>query len=156
MTRANTTGKQAVPIYDGVINLDDNQIPVIIGFEDACLRMSSGGREIGEWAEGEYSIDYQGGSVYTITAENEALQFVPNNPSLFAAGLSGGVAPIPQSGAEHSETADLLSETAEEPARRENREIAPPPKLWTLVAFYALVGVTIALGLWAALSIFPG
>ena len=62
-----------MPIYDGVINLDDNQIPVIIGFEDACLRMSSGGREIGEWAEGEYSIDYQGGSVYTITAENEAL-----------------------------------------------------------------------------------
>ncbi len=150
------TETQAVTIYEGVINLDDNQIPVVVGFEDAHLRMSSGGREIGEWAEGEYSIVHDGGSVYTIRAESEDLQFIPNNPSLFAAGLSGGMAPIREAVAADSETEGLLFETAEKPARQENREVAPPPKPWTRVAFYALAIATFGLGLWAARSLMLG
>jgi hypothetical protein len=148
--------KQAVTLYDGVINLDDNQISVIIGFEEDGIRMSSGGKEIGEWAEGEYSIDHNGGGVYTITAESEALQFVPNNPSLFAARLNGGAPPIPQAVTEHSETEPVLSTTVEETAPRENRDEAPPPKPVTLVVFYALAGITVALGLWAVVSLFTG
>jgi hypothetical protein len=151
-----TTGEQAVTLYDGVINLDDNQISVIIGFENAGIRMSSGGSEIGEWAEGEYSIDHNGGGVYTITAESEALQFVPNNPRLFAARLNGEVAPNPEPVAEHSETESVLSEAVEELARPENRDEAPPPKPMTMVIFYALTGVTVALGLWAVVSLFTG
>lgn len=140
--------------YDGVINLDDKQIPVIIGFEDTGIRMSSGGAEIGEWAEDEYSIDHDGGGVYTITAESEALQFVPNNPSLFAEQLSAGVAPIAEPVAEHPETETTLPDTVEESAGRESRDVAPPPKPVALVAFYALAAVTAALGLWALVSLF--
>ena len=142
-------------IYDGVINLDDNQITVIIGFEDAVLRMSSGGAEIGEWPEGEYSIDHNGDGVYTITAEGEALQFTPNNPGLFAARLNGEVAPIPERVAEQSETEDIGPEK-EESAPRENPDVAPPPKPVTRVAFYALAGATASLGLWAVMSLLAG
>jgi len=145
-----------VTIYDGVINLGDNQVSVIIGFEDAGIRMSSGGAEIGEWAEGEYSIDHNGGGVYTITAESEALQFVPNNPRLFAARLNGGVPPTPEVAADHSETESALSESVNELVIRENRDEAPPPKPLTLVVFYALASVTLALGVWAVVSLLTG
>lgn len=143
-------------IYDGVINLDDNQISVIIGFEDAVLRMSSGGKEIGEWAEGEYSIDHDGDGVYTITAEGEALEFIPNNPGLFAAALNGEVTPIPKGATEQYETEDIGPEKVEESAPQESPDEAPPPTPMTRVAFYALAGVTASLGLWAVMSLLAG
>ena len=140
-------------LYDGVINLDNNQISVIIGFEDAVLRMSSGGAEIGEWAESEYSIDHVGDGVYTITAESEALEFTPNNPGLFAARLNGEVAPIPEGEAEQSETEDGPGKV-EDSVAPENPDVAPPPTPVTLVAFYALVALTGALALWALVNLF--
>ncbi len=143
-------------IFDGVINLDDNQISVIIGFEDSRLRMSSDGKEIGEWPEGEYSIDHNGDGIYTITAENEALQFIPNNPTLFAERLGNGAAPVPEPVVEDTDTAAASSEDVTEPPRLENRDQAPPPKPLTRVAFYALTGVTLLLGLWALASILTG
>lgn len=143
-------------IYDGVINLDNNKISVIIGFEDTRVRMSSGGAEIGDWAEGEYSIDHNGDGIYTITAESETLEFVPNNPRLFAAQLSGEAAAIPEPVTDQSETEDTVPTTAEEPARSEDRDAAPPPKPVTRAAFYALSGVTLVLGLWALVSLLAG
>jgi hypothetical protein len=145
-----------VTIYDGVVNLDDNQISVIIGLEHAVLRMSSGGAEIGEWAEGEYSIDHDGDGVYTITAEGEALQFIPNNPGLFAATLNGEVTPIPERVTEQHETEDIGPEKVEESAPQESPDVAPPPKPVTRIAFYALAGVTASLGLWAVMSLLAG
>ncbi|MEE9177248.1 MAG: hypothetical protein V3U46_02345 [Acidimicrobiia bacterium] len=140
-------------IYDGVINLDDNQISVIVGFEDAVLRMSSGGAEIGEWAEGDYSIDHDGEGVYTITAEGEALEFIPNNPGLFAATLKGEVTPIPERATKQYETEDIGPERVKESAPLESPDVAPPPKPVTRLAFYALAGVTASLGLWAVMSL---
>jgi hypothetical protein len=145
-----------VTIYDGVINLDDNQISVIVGFEGAVLRMSSGGAEIGEWAEGDYSIVHDGEGVYTITAEGEALEFHPNNPGLFAATLNGAVTPIPERATEQYETEDIGREKVKESAPQESPEVAPPPKKVTRVAFYALAGVTASLGLWAVMSLLAG
>ena len=66
------------------------------------------------------------------------------------------MAHIREAVAAHSETEDLLFERAEKPARQENREVAPPPKPWTRVAFYALAIATFALGLWAARSLVLG
>lgn len=143
-------------IYEGVINLDNNRISVIISFEDAALRMSSGGAEIGEWAEGEYSLDHDGEGVYTITAEGEALEFIPNNPGLFAARLNGEVTPIPERVTEQHETENVGPEKVEESAPQENPDEAPPPKPATRVAFYALAGVTASLGLWAVMSLLAG
>ena len=133
-------------LFDGVVTLDDDAVPVIIGLEDDRIRMSSGGAEIGEWVEGEYSIDSEGDGVYTITAENESLRFLPADPLLFAAGLNGGSAPVP--------------ETPEEPtgpprsSEAASTDDAPEPKALAIGVFYALAGITSALGLWALVSLF--
>lgn len=141
-----------MPLYDGVVTLNQDQLPVIIGVEDDSLRMSSGGTEIGEWPKGEYSISDEGDGVYTITAEDERMQFVPNNPTLFAVGLNGGAAPVtapdvPTPGEpEHAAIADQDKSIDE----------APPAKPVTRLLFYVLSGVTAALGLWAMVSLVMG
>lgn len=139
-------------IYDGVVNLDDQQVAVIVGFEEDGIRMSSGGAEIGEWPDGEYSIDHNGGGIYTITAESESLQFVPNNPSLFAAQLTGTISPLPAYSEPETEPNNAALDI-EAPAPIDRAE-APPPKPLTRVVFYALAGITATLGLWALVSLF--
>ena len=146
-------------IYDGVITVDDESVAVIVGFEEERLRMSAGGAEIGEWARGDYSIDHDGEGVYTITAESETLRFVPNSPSLFAARLSGTVAPLPlptpPAGDGEPTSNDVTGPTSAVPKHIDKHE-APLPKPTTLVVFYALVGTTAVLGLWALVSLFTG
>jgi hypothetical protein len=146
-------------IYDGVVTVDDDSVAVIIGFEEERLRMSAGGAEIGEWASGEYSIDHDGEGVYTITAENETLRFIPNSPSLFAARVNGNIAPVPSNELPTRDAA-VMSDAAAAPTTTEPKHIdndeAPLPRPTTLVAFYALAGVTATLGLWALLSLFTG
>ena len=130
-------------IYDGVVTIADNDIPVIVELDDDYLRMSAAGTEIGHWPTDECEISHVGDSVYTITAENETLRFVPNQPSLFATEVNDGagspvtMAPPPDAGAE--------------PAHGENE--APPAKPMTMGLFYALCLVTVALAVWALISI---
>lgn len=136
-------------LFDGVVTVEDDQVPVIIGLEEDGLRMSSGGAEIGEWTDGEYTIDHDGSGTYTITAEDESLRFVPSNPALFAAGLGEGDAP-----------ADAGDATQTAPPRSASVPIvpadgdSPEPKPATVIAFYAIAGLTGALGLWALVSLF--
>ena len=131
-------------IYDGMVRLNDQQVPVIIGFQENSLRMSSGGEEIGEWAEGDYSIDHAGEGLYTITAENEQLQFAPSNPTLFAAGLGEGVEPL---------VSDESPAQAKPTGTEVTNDEAPLPKKATMMGFYALAAVTAGLGLWALVSL---
>ena len=127
-----------------MVRLDNEQVPVIVGFQENALRMSSGGEEIGEWAEGDYSIANAGDGVYTITAENEALQFTPANPTLFAAELGGGIeVPAPTEPVAQAEPTDNGAVEDE----------APQPKKATMIGFYVLAAVTAALGLWALVSL---
>lgn len=139
-------GGPPVSLYDGVVTLDDVDVPVIIGLEEDRIRMSSGGAEIGEWADGEYSIDVADNGAYTITAENESLRFTPTDPLLFAAGLNGGSTPLPES-SEEPAGPPRVAQTAPDGD-------APEPKAITVGVFYALAGVTGALGLWALVSLF--
>lgn len=131
-------------IYDGVVTIADNDIPVIVELDEDHLRMSAAGTEIGHWPIAECEIAHVGDSVYTITAENETLRFVPNQPSLFAVEVNGttdlpAVAMAPPSDAE-AEPADGVKE-------------APPAKPLTMGLFYALCLVTVALAVWALISI---
>lgn len=139
-----------MPLYDGVVVLDEKQVPVIIGLEGDRLRMSSGGAEIGEWARGEYAIDDRGDGIYTITAENESLEFVPTNPSLFAAEL--GLATVP-SLHEAADSSRRDSGPEASSARSFDDSDTPAPKATTVAAFYVLAAGTAFLGLWALFSL---
>lgn len=137
-------------LFDGIVTVEDNQVPVIIGLEEDRIRMSSGGAEIGEWVEGEYSIDQDGDGSYTITAEDESLRFVPTNPALFAAGLHMEPPAPPSTPNGHPEQASGARPPI--PQGTDDRDV-PEPKTITLGVFYALAGLTAMLGLWALVSL---
>lgn len=140
-------------LFDGVVSFDDTDVPVIIGLQDDGLRMSSGGAEIGQWGEGEFSINPAGDGTYDITAENETLRFVPSNPSLFAAGVGVAVAPPPPS-PKVDETPVVVTPTRAAASGELDNGVAPAPRTITLVAFYSLAVATAGLGLWALVSLF--
>lgn len=127
---------------------------MILVVGDAKVTLSSGGNEIGAWPVDEVEIDHMGGGVYTITAESESLRFVPSDPSLFALGF--GVEDPAVTEMEAAPDDARAVETGggiprQSPPHGGSRE-APPPRPVTKVLFYALAGVTGALGLWALVS----
>lgn len=135
-----------MPIYDGVVTLDESDVPVVVELGDDHVRLSASGTEIGEWPADECHIAHVTDSVYSITAEDETLRFVPNQPSLFAAAVNGGTKhAIPVAGS------SLEAEQETEPVATCDRE-APPPKPLTMGLFYALCLITAALAVWSLVS----
>lgn len=129
-----------MPIYDGVVTLDDNRIPVLIELDGERMRMSASGTEIGSWPLEECRIAHLEESTFTITAEDETLVFVPNQPRLFAAEVNEGRPPaVPLPPPEESEMPEAVRS-------------APAPRPLTVGLFYALCLVTGALGIWALIS----
>lgn len=139
-------GKYRLPIYDGVVTLDENDVPVTVELGDDHVRLSASGREIGQWRADQCHIAHVTDSIYTITAENQTLQFVPNHPSLFAAAVNGNVrSPAPAAATSSASDADEAT-----PAIGDRE--APPPKPLTMGLFYALCLATAALAVWSLLS----
>lgn len=142
-------------IYDGFVSLGEDDVHVILGIEDDTVTLSSNGAEIGSWGSDEISIRYRGSGTYTITAEDETLEFVPNDQDLFAirfGEISDDQPGPPANGSgRHARAAGKGPE-----ATAANVEEAPPPKQVTKIAFYALVGLTVFLGLWAVVSLIMG
>jgi hypothetical protein len=134
-----------LPIYDGVVTLDETDVPVIIELAGSHVRLSASGTEIGEWTSDECHIALLRDTVYAITAEDETLQFVPNQPSLFAAAVSGGVG----NGSPVAQPLQTPADTERPAIERE----APPPKLLTKTLFYVLCAATAALATWALINI---
>jgi hypothetical protein len=135
-----------LPIYDGVVTLDESDVPVIVEVDHDHVRLSASGTEIGQWPANECHIAHVTDSIYSITAEDETLQFVPNQPSLFAAAVNGG-----------SRHAGSLAGPKETPTETEDpavgRREAPPPKPLTMVLFYSLCVATAALAVWSLISL---
>lgn len=131
-------------IYEGVVTLADDQIPVIVELDETHVRLSASGTEIGHWLAEECEIVRVADTTYTITAEDETLEFVPNQPSLFAAALNG----------EAEEPAvPLPPEPGPEPPPGDGVKEAPPAKPLTMGLFYALCLVTAALAVWSLITI---
>lgn len=135
-------GNWILAIYDGVVTVADDDIPVIVELDDRLLRLSAAGTEIGQWATEEVSIVHVGDTVYTITAEDETLRFVPNQPALFAAAVNG-----------NSERSAVPVPPPPEPVPVAAVREAPPPKPLTMGLFYALCLTTAALAVWSLISI---
>lgn len=131
-------------IYDGVVTVAEDDIPVIVELDDDHVRMSASGTEIGLWPSEDCSITHVGDSTYTITAEEETLRFVPNQPSLFAAAVNGE--------AEGAQVA-MPPPPETEAATSKGRQEAPPAKPLTMGLFYALCLVTAGLAVWSLISI---
>jgi hypothetical protein len=79
-----------MPMYDGVVTIAEDDIPVVVELDDTRVRMSAAGTEIGDWRADECRIAHVADSTYTISAENETIRFVPSQPTLFAAAVNGG------------------------------------------------------------------
>ncbi|HEX6301288.1 MAG TPA: hypothetical protein VF148_12545 [Acidimicrobiia bacterium] len=127
------------------MTLDESEVPVMVELGDDHVRLSASGTEIGEWPSDECRIAHVTDSIYSITAEDETLQFVPNQPSLFAAAVDGnGPNPAP---------AGRAPAEAEREATATGQREAPPPKPLTMGLFYALCLATAALAVWSLVSL---
>lgn len=128
-------------IYDGVVTLAEEDFPVIVELDHDHIRMSASGTEIGNWRTDECLITQVEEATYTITAEDETIQFVPNQPGLFAAAVNGDRAPT------------VAMPPPPDPAPvGDGVTDAPRPQPLTVGLFYGLCFVTLALAVWALAS----
>jgi len=130
-------------IFDGVVTLAEDDIPVIVELDPDHIRMSASGTEIGNWRTDECLITQVEEATYTITAEDETIQFVPNQPGLFAAAVNGD-----------REPAVAMPPPPDTMPAGDGIADAPPPQPLTVGLFYGLSFVTIALAVWALASMF--
>ena len=123
--------------HHGVIELGDNDVEVVVSFDDHSLRLASGQEEVGRWDRSMYTLVDGGEGTFVIHAENEALTFKPHSPNEFARAAVQGR--VPRQGPNGSIPHEIVE--------------GPAPRLVTMVLFYLLAGVTLALGIWAAVSL---
>ncbi len=124
--------------HNGAISLGDDPIVVVVGVNADRIRLDSNGSEIGDWARDECEIVVDPAGRYLIRAENEELPFIPDDPVTFAEALTQG-SPTTSGGPQR------------ETSRATEDEVAPKPL--TVIGFYILAAITLALGLWAVWSV---
>lgn len=128
-------------IFDGVVAVADDKVPVIVDISDS-LRLSANGTEIGSWNPGEFLIADNGDGAYTISAEHETLTFIPNQPELFAAWVT------PAGRHESSISASLPVKPGTIQAGEALASGSPlPPMARTF--YLMLMAATVAIGIWA-------
>jgi len=131
-----------------MVTLDKTDVPVIVELDEDYVRLSASGTEIGNWSADECQIAHIGDTAYAITAEDETLHFVPNQPGLFAAAVSGASRePVPPPADPAPTSAGPVTHVAD------TSDDAPAPKPLTMGLFYALCVTTAALALWALVSL---
>jgi hypothetical protein len=147
-----------VAIYDGFISLGNGDVDVILGVEDDRVTLCSNGAEIGSWGSDEVSIRYRGSGTYNITAEDETLEFVPNDQDLFAIrfGEISDDPPTPSANGSGRHARERATGPNAAAAGSADFEEAPEPGQLTKIGFYALVALTAFLGLWAVVSMIMG
>lgn len=134
-----------MPLFDGVVELDGEQIPVILGVEEGAIRLSSNGTEIGEWTEDEYRLEAIGSDSFVIAADDDALTFRPFRPDAFARTV--GIVREPPAPPKARTAA-----TAPQPTG-DGVPSAPPPRALTRALFLTLAGTTAFLGIWALVQL---
>lgn len=142
-----------MPMYDGVVNLAEDDIPVIVELDDGVVRLSASGKEVAQWKEGEYEIRHLGDSTFAIRAENETLEFVPSQPSRFAAAVNGGLSTDTPDVSTEPPTSPIPEPETQKPTSAIQPKEAPPPKPLTMGLFYALCLVTTGLAIWSIISL---
>jgi hypothetical protein len=122
--------------YAGVATVENDHLAIRVDLDEEKIALVSGEVSIREWPAGGYQVIDLGSGEFVIESEDDAIQFVPDDPRSFALGLQRG--PGPQDG---------------RPGGGFEVQIGPPPKPLTLVGFWALAAVTAALGIWGLVSL---
>lgn len=139
-----------MPRHEGVVTVDEEEIPVIIELDNEAIRLTAAGKEVGNWRPDECEIIQIADATYTIEAENEVLQFVPHQPQTFAAALNGEnttASPSEEAPTDDAQTDHALEETGVD------LQDAPAPQPLTVGLFYGLCFLTAALAIWSLISI---
>lgn len=134
-------------LFDGVVEISDDRVPVILAVEDDGIRLSANGTEIGQWEPGAYEVTWSDASSFVITADGDAVSFVPHRPGEFARaiGLSAPAVAAPE---------EPPTRAAEAPAATgDTVRSAPAPKPLTKALFYTLAGTTGLLAVWALIKL---
>jgi len=147
-------GTQTVSTFDGSVTFGEDKVQVTIGLDRKKVSLVAGDVDIGEWSTSECIITDKGAGTFLIEAEDDTLSFVPEEPGRFAHSLeANGVPTAATMAAPVEETTPV--ETADDDSGEEMTIMeGPPPKMNTLIAFYALAVLTAALGIWAFVSLF--
>jgi hypothetical protein len=136
-----------VTTFPGTGAFEDDRVPVIVGIDIDKITLISGEVEIGEWPTAECTFVEKGDGSWVIEAEDDSVFFLPDDPSRFAQGLAGHLIidtdALTETSATHPEADNSVFDVTEGPA----------PKVLTVVGFYALCAITLALGIWAAVSL---
>jgi len=140
-------------MYDGVVTLAEDDIPVIVELDDDVVRLSASGREVAAWRKGEYEIRHLRDSTFAIRAENETLEFVPSQPSRFAAAVNGGLSRDTPEVPTESPASPTPEPETQKPTSAIRPKEAPPPKPVTMGLFYALCLLTAGLAIWSIISL---
>jgi len=127
--------------FPGVVTLNDDNVPAMVGLDEERITLVSGEVSIGEWLAGEYEVIDLGSGTFVIEADDDSIPFLPDDPGSFARGLHRE--PAPATVADQSRSMDSI-----------DIKDGPPPQSATLVAFWLLVVLTTALGIWAATALF--
>ncbi|MEX1125711.1 MAG: hypothetical protein WEE53_08600 [Acidimicrobiia bacterium] len=134
--------------FPGTVAFEDDRVPVTVGIDIDKITLISGEIEIGEWPAAECTFVEKGDGSWVIEAEDDSVFFLPDDPSRFARGLAGHLIIDPDS------LTDAMSSTATTAGAGEFTVAeGPAPKPLTVVGFYALCLVTLALGAWAVVSL---
>ena len=104
--------------------------------------MMSEGKQVGDWDDTAFSLTPVGNGAFKLEAENEELTFLPDSPTDFAAAGAGS------SEAGTGTTGMAL------PGDGHVVKEGPPPQPLTLLLFYLLLAGTLAMAVWAAVSLF--
>jgi hypothetical protein len=129
--------------FPGVVTLNEDHVPVMVGLDDDRISMVAGEVSIGEWLSGEYVVIDLGEGTFVIEAEEDSISFLPDDPDGFARGIVHDQEPDVASVPEPSPVSDTIV-----------IKEGPPPQPSTVAAFYTLVAVTAALCIWAIISLF--
>jgi hypothetical protein len=127
--------------FPGTVSLEHDHVPVTVGLEDDRISLVAGEVSIAEYGAGEYVVVDLGEGTFIIEAEEGSISFHPDDPRGFARGIGHG--PEVVAGARARSAASDAVEI----------KFGPPPRPATLAAFYTLVVVTAALGIWAFISL---
>ncbi len=120
--------------FPGVVTLEDDRVPVIIGIDGDEITLLSGRVEIGKWPAVDCTFVENGDGSWVIEAEHDSVFFLPDDPGQFEKGLVGQH--VAESEGAEVEVVD-----------------GPPPRPWTVVGFYALAAATLAMGVWAFINV---
>jgi hypothetical protein len=122
-----------VTTYAGVATVENDHVPIKVDLDDEKITLVSGETSIREWPAGDYRVIDLGSGEFVIEADQDSIQFLPDDPRSFAEGVQGDPAPS------RADTFEV--------------RLGPPPRPLTLIGFWALAAVTAALGIWGFLSL---